>query len=677
MNGFDTHSQYILANLDRAISENWIQAFYMPIVRATSGKVCEEEALARWIDPDQGMLPPADFIPVLEQAKLAYKLDLHIVDEVLKKMKDQMAAGLYLVPISVNLSRTDFDSCDIVEEICERVDKAGIPREKLIIEITESVLGEDFDYMKVQIERFQSMGFSVWMDDFGSGYSSVDVLQDIGFDHIKFDIKFMQRFGVEKSRIMLTELVRMAMSLGIRTVTEGVETEEQADFLREIGCNKLQGFLYCKPISLDEIIDRNKKGIQIGFENPAEGDYYDSIGSINLYDLSVISGEHDGSDQFRRYFDTMPIAVYEADETGYRIVRCNSSYKNFEDRYFEPIHVGHQFKYCDYETGPASLYSKTVKEAAETGERIFFTETLPDGTIMRAVVRRISVNHIKNVSAVVLVILEIMEPSEEKSLDFSQIAQALSADYIDLYYVNINSEKYVEYSPDTANSSLSVRKSGDDFFETARQDALKHLHNEDSERFVQEFTKENVLRHLKENDTFRIAYRLMMNDEPVYVSMKAVRMNDEHIIIGVSNVDAQMKLQKEYDSVRAERQAYSRIMALVGNFICIYLVDPETEDYETIGSSQAFESTGIPQKGEGFFAETRKQSLNAIYPGDVDLFNVMFTKEKMLEEIKKTGAFTMIYRLMIGGNPNYVQLKASMLNEDGTDKLIVGVSYYS
>ncbi|MBO4899447.1 MAG: hypothetical protein J5509_04090, partial [Lachnospiraceae bacterium] len=310
-------------------------------------------------------------------------------------------------------------------------------------------------------------------------------------------------------------------------------------------------------------------------------------------------------------------------------------------------------------------------------ERIFFTETLPDNTVMRAVVRRISVNKIKNVSAVVMVILEIVEESAGDSLDFAQIAQALSADFVDLYYVNIDNEKYIEFLPDPGNASVSVKKSGENFFETSRTDALKVLVGDDAKRFNDEFTRENVLRSIEDNGYFRITYQIVIAGTPLYAGMKAVRMDDKHIIIGVSDVDAQMKLQKEYDNVKAERQAYSRIMALVGNYICIYLVDPETEDYETIGSSQAFESTGIPKKGEGFFEETRKQSLNAIYTGDVDLFNVMFTKEKMLEEIKKTGAFTMIYRLMIGGNPNYVQLKASMLNEDGADKLIVGVSYYS
>ena len=106
----DFEPSYIIDNLDRAISEDWIQAYYMPIVRSSSGKVCEEEALARWIDPEYGRLSPDRFIPILEANKLIYKLDLKIVDEVLKKMKTQADAGLYVVPISVNLSRTDFDT---------------------------------------------------------------------------------------------------------------------------------------------------------------------------------------------------------------------------------------------------------------------------------------------------------------------------------------------------------------------------------------------------------------------------------------------------------------------------------------------------------------------------------------------------------------------------------------
>ena len=168
--------QYIQSGIDRAISEKWIQVYFQPIVRAVNGKVCDEEALARWIDPEEGFLSPAEFIPQLESSGQIYKLDLYVLEQVLEKMHSQRKEGLYIVPHSINLSRSDFDSCDIVEEIRKRVDEAGIARELITIEITESMIGSDFDFMKNQVERFWDLGFPVWMDDFGSGYSSLDVL---------------------------------------------------------------------------------------------------------------------------------------------------------------------------------------------------------------------------------------------------------------------------------------------------------------------------------------------------------------------------------------------------------------------------------------------------------------------------------------------------------------------
>ncbi len=230
--------RYIIDNIDKAISEDRIQVYYQPIVRAVNGKVCDEEALARWIDPEKGTMSPGEFIPVLEEEGLIYKLDLCVIEKVLSKLKTQEREGLHLVPQSVNLSRSDFEMCDIVGEICRRVDAAGVGRDKLTIEITESMLGSDTEFMKEQIQRFQSLGFSVWMDDFGKGYSSLDTLQSVKFQLIKFDMSFMQNFNNgESGKIILTELVKMATSLGMDTVCEGVETEEQVRFLREIGCS--------------------------------------------------------------------------------------------------------------------------------------------------------------------------------------------------------------------------------------------------------------------------------------------------------------------------------------------------------------------------------------------------------------------------------------------------------
>ena len=252
--------RYIINHIDQAIEEEWIKVYYQPIVSAESGRVSDQEALSRWIDPSLGFLSPADFIPVLENAHLIYKLDLYVLDQILRKIRAQMDEGIPVVPHSLNLSRADFDSCDIVEEIRKRVDEAGIARDRLTIEVTESMVGSDFDFMKSQVLRFQELGFCVWMDDFGSGYSSLDVLQDIRFDLLKFDMHFIHRFEQNsdkdrESRIILTELVHMANELGVDTICEGVETIEQVEFLKNIGCKKLQGYYFSKPVPFEGVTE--------------------------------------------------------------------------------------------------------------------------------------------------------------------------------------------------------------------------------------------------------------------------------------------------------------------------------------------------------------------------------------------------------------------------------------
>ena len=262
---------YFLTHLSQAMSENWIQVYYQPIIRTASGLICSEEALARWMDPGRGLISPGEFIPVLEEANVIYRLDLYIVEQVLEKLKRFRKKGLPLVPQSVNLSRSDFDMRDMVEEIRQRVDQAGIPRNLLNIEITESVLGSDFDFIEAQVKRFRQLGFPVWLDDFGNGYSSLDVLQRMDVDLIKFDMRFMQEFDHgNRSRIILTELMKMAQALGIDTICEGVEREDQIAFLRDIGCSRLQGFYYCKPIPEEEILRLSRQDGRLGFENPKE-----------------------------------------------------------------------------------------------------------------------------------------------------------------------------------------------------------------------------------------------------------------------------------------------------------------------------------------------------------------------------------------------------------------------
>lgn len=245
--------RYIISKIDSALRDRQIEIYYQPIVDAKTGKVCDEEALSRWNDPERGMLPPDEFVPALENARLIYKLDLYVIEQVIDKIKSRGAAGGEAISQSFNLSRADFESCDIVEEVRRRVDEAGIARDMINIEITESMIGDDFAFMKEQIERFRDLGFKVWMDDFGSGYSTLEVLSEVKFDLIKIDMRYMQHFNDgEESRVMLSEMIHMAKALGLDTVCEGVETKEQVEFLKDTGCSKLQGYYFGKPAPYKE-----------------------------------------------------------------------------------------------------------------------------------------------------------------------------------------------------------------------------------------------------------------------------------------------------------------------------------------------------------------------------------------------------------------------------------------
>ena len=406
--------RYVVNNLDRALEERWVKVFFQPIVRAASGRVCDEEALSRWVDPDRGLISPGDFIPILENARLIYRLDLYVLDQILLKLQEQQAEGLYLVPQSLNISRIDFESCDIVDEICRRIDAAGIPRDKLTIELTESAVGQDFEFMKAQVQRLQELGFKVWMDDFGSGYSSLDVLQDIHFDLIKLDMRFMHRFDEgPENRIIVTELVKMALALGVETVCEGVETREQAEFLREVGCTKLQGYYFCRPISMEQILERYRKGVAIGFENPDEAEYFAAIGRINLYDLTAVS--NDSSEKIANFFDTLPMAVVECDAEVFRTTRANNAYRSFALHNFHVADLTAPRRFDSLPVGLDSPFADAVQRCREEGMRLFFDGTLPNGSVVHSMARYVATNPVTGVTAVAVAILGISEPSGKAS----------------------------------------------------------------------------------------------------------------------------------------------------------------------------------------------------------------------------------------------------------------------
>lgn len=253
--------QYVLNNVDNAISKGYIKVYYQPVMWTEDGTLCGCEALARWDDPEIGFLSPGMFIPILEEGRQIHKLDLCIYDHVCRRIRECLDANLPVLPVSLNFSRLDFELMDAVGELEKLVEKYDIERKYLHVEITESALTEDIEGLKKDMKRLHDSGYVIWLDDFGSGYSSLNVLKDFDFDLLKIDMEFLKNFnGNEKAHIIVGSIIRLADQLGMMTLTEGVETEEAVEYLKQGGCGRLQGYYYGKPMPYDDILDRIEKG---------------------------------------------------------------------------------------------------------------------------------------------------------------------------------------------------------------------------------------------------------------------------------------------------------------------------------------------------------------------------------------------------------------------------------
>ncbi|MBQ9457944.1 MAG: GGDEF domain-containing protein [Bacilli bacterium] len=246
--------RHVVHRIDQACEEGWVRPYYQPVVWAKDGKLCGTEALARWVDPAYGFLNPGNFVPVLERTKLIYKLDAAILEGVCRDMRDAFDAGLSVVPVSINFSRLDFESMNVPELLEKTLQKYNIPKEYVHVEITESALTEEDGLLRRNATLLKEMGYALWLDDFGSGYSSLNVLKDFQFDVMKIDMAFLKGFETNpKAKILLKTVVELASRLGMRTLTEGVETQEAVKFLKEAGCERFQGYYFSKPISKEDL----------------------------------------------------------------------------------------------------------------------------------------------------------------------------------------------------------------------------------------------------------------------------------------------------------------------------------------------------------------------------------------------------------------------------------------
>ena len=244
-------NQKISSQLRDAIEEDQIIPYLQPIADR-NGKIVGAEALARWIHPEHGFMPPADFIPVFEENGMIVDLDKHIWESACRILKDWSQKHPELF-ISVNVSTKDFYMTDVFADITRVVREYEIRPDRLRIEVTETSMMSDTDGKMKVLSDFRRLGFIVEMDDFGSGYSSLNMLKDMPVDVLKIDMAFLGKANDEsRANIIVQNVIKLSRDLGITALTEGVETKEQFDMLSEAGCILFQGYYFSKPVPLHE-----------------------------------------------------------------------------------------------------------------------------------------------------------------------------------------------------------------------------------------------------------------------------------------------------------------------------------------------------------------------------------------------------------------------------------------
>ena len=233
----------------QAIENEEFQVYYQPKYDPQTDELKGAEALIRWISPDFGFVPPGKIIPIFEKNGFITEIDHYMITHVARDQKRWLDLGFRCVPVSVNVSRAHFIENDLAEQIRDMVDEVGTPHEYIEIELTESAFFDDKKALLETITRLKGYGFVVSMDDFGSGYSSLNSLKDMPLDVLKLDAEFFrgEDSGV-RGEIVVSEAIRLAKSLNMRTVAEGVEVKEQVDFLASQGCDMIQGYYYAKPM---------------------------------------------------------------------------------------------------------------------------------------------------------------------------------------------------------------------------------------------------------------------------------------------------------------------------------------------------------------------------------------------------------------------------------------------
>lgn len=308
----------ILLEVKQALKNREFVLYWQPQCSTRTGRIAGLEALVRWQHPEHGLVMPGAFIPVLERNGFIASLDLYVWDEVCRHLRSWIDRGGQPIPVSVNISRADLYAIDVVETFEGLIASYGLDHKLLELEITESAYAED-EKMAETVSSLKALGFIILMDDFGSGYSSLNMLKDITVDILKIDMGFLKRADdSQRSESILEAVVSMARLMDLRIIAEGAETKDQVEFLKNIGCDYAQGYYFYRPMpteKLEELLAQEGIVDYRGVLSPM----------MELIDMDILLHEDETS---RTIIDNLigGMAVYAVYPEHFELLQVNNAY---------------------------------------------------------------------------------------------------------------------------------------------------------------------------------------------------------------------------------------------------------------------------------------------------------------------------------------------------------------
>ncbi|MEG1495859.1 MAG: EAL domain-containing protein [Clostridiales bacterium] len=313
-----TKEQEITNDMNYALENNQFEIYLQPQYNIHTNLPCGAEALVRWIHPKKGMILPGDFIPVFERNGFITKLDHYVWEQACQYLHTWQAQGIKSYPLSVNVSRVNMYNPKLVETLVNLVNKYEIEPSLLNLELTESAYTDNPTTMKKVMAQLQHHGFTIMMDDFGSGYSSLSLLKDIVIDILKIDMRFLSNTDIPgRGENIIASVIRMAKWLNIPVIAEGAEYAEQVDFLRSVGCDYVQGYYFARPMPIKEY---EQLCISTAFDKEMITDKkYDNYRYDDLFSLN-----HKMKNLFSNALQ--PAAIYEFVDNKIEMIRVNEAY---------------------------------------------------------------------------------------------------------------------------------------------------------------------------------------------------------------------------------------------------------------------------------------------------------------------------------------------------------------